>query len=308
MIVYRELAEFKVDPNKPLTVVLGNFDGLHLGHQNLIKMATNISREIKGETLVLTFYPPPQLLFNSNFKMLSSLDFKIGFFEALNIDKVLVIPFTQEFSRLTPEEFVREVLYKKISAKNIVCGFNYTFGHKGAGTVEDLINLANKFEQKVRIMEPLYIKNQLVSSTRIRNLISLGQIEEARELLGYNPRIKGKVIQGNKIGRKIGFPTVNLSWDKQLMIPGTGVYAVEIKVGSVIKKGVANIGYKPTISTERNLTIEAHIFDFAQDIYNSEIELIFYHKIRNEIAFNSLEELKNQIRNDNKIANNYFSK
>jgi riboflavin kinase/FMN adenylyltransferase len=240
--------------------------------------------------------------------MLSSLDFKIGFFEALNIDKVLVIPFTQEFSRLTPEEFVREVLYKKISAKNIVCGFNYTFGHKGAGTVEDLINLANKFEQKVRIMEPLYIKNQLVSSTRIRKLISLGQIEEARELLGYNPRIKGKVIQGNKIGRKIGFPTVNLSWDKQLMIPGTGVYAVEIKVGSVIKKGVANIGYKPTISTERNLTIEAHIFDFAQDIYNSEIELIFYHKIRNEIAFNSLEELKNQIRNDNKIANNYFSK
>ena len=117
MIVYRELAEFKVDPNKPLTVVLGNFDGIHLGHQNLIKMATNISREIKGETLVLTFYPPPQLLFNSNFKMLSSLDFKIGFFEALNIDKVLVIPFTQEFSRLTPEEFVREILYKKLKQK-----------------------------------------------------------------------------------------------------------------------------------------------------------------------------------------------
>lgn len=309
MIVYQKLAEFTVDSNKPLTVVLGNFDGIHLGHQNLIKMATNTSRQIKGETLILTFYPPPQLLFNPDFKMLSSLEFKIEFFEKLNINKCLIIPFTQEFAQLTPEEFVKEILFEKIGAKNLVCGFNYSFGHKGAGTATDLINLAGKFGQEVKIMEPFYIKDKLASSTRIRELIDLGEMEEAKDLLGYNPRIKGTVIPGNKIGRKIGFPTVNLAWDEQLMVPGVGVYIVEIKIGSCIKKGVANIGYKPTISTNnKHLTIEAHIFDFKEDIYDTKIELIFNKKIRNELVFSSLEHLKQQISMDKIMAKNYFLK
>ena len=306
MKIFRNLQEITV-ANKPLTVVLGNFDGVHLGHQNLIKMAQSISKGMDGTTLIFTFHPHPQMVFNKDIKLINSFDLKIRLIEQLGVDYLLIVPFVEEFYKLSPEEFVEQILYKKLNVSHVVAGFNYTFGYKGMGKTKDLIDIGAKFGIKTTIMDPFYVDGQLVSSSKIREYLESGKIVEASKLLGYFPRILGSVISGNKIGRKMGIPTANLKWDADVLLPKSGVYAVQVKVLGQIKPGVLNIGTRPTVSNNKNVTMEVNILDFNQDIYGEKLEVIFYQKLRDEKKFNNIQELKKQIEMDTLRTIQYFS-
>lgn len=306
MKIFRNLQEITV-ANKPLTVVLGNFDGVHLGHQNLIKMAQSISKGMDGTTLIFTFHPHPQMVFNKDIKLINSFDLKIRLIEQLGVDYLLIVPFVEEFYKLSPEEFVEQILYKKLNVSHVVAGFNYTFGYKGMGKTKDLIDIGAKFGIKTTIMDPFYVDGQLVSSSKIREYLESGKIVEASKLLGYFPRILGSVISGNKIGRKMGIPTANLKWDADVLIPKSGVYAVQVEVLGQIKPGVLNIGTRPTVSSNKNVTMEVNILDFNQDIYGEKLEVIFYQKLRDEKKFNNIQELKKQIEVDTLRTIQYFS-
>ena len=306
MKIFRNLQEITV-ANKPLTVVLGNFDGVHLGHQNLIKMAQSISKGMDGTTLIFTFHPHPQMVFNKDIKLINSFDLKIRLIEQLGVDYLLIVPFVEEFYKLSPEEFVEQILYKKLNVSHVVAGFNYTFGYKGMGKTKDLIEIGAKFGIKTTIMDPFYVDGQLVSSSKIREYLESGKIVEASKLLGYFPRILGSVVSGNKIGRKMGIPTANLKWDADVLLPKSGVYAVQVKVLGQIKPGVLNIGTRPTVSNNKNVTMEVNILDFNQDIYGEKLEVIFYQKLRDEKKFNNILDLKKQIEMDTLRTIQYFS-
>ncbi len=306
MKIFRNLQEITV-ANKPLTVVLGNFDGVHLGHQNLIKMAQSISKGMDGTTLIFTFHPHPQMVFNKDIKLINSFDLKIRLIEQLGVDYLLIVPFVEEFYKLSPEEFVEQILYKKLNVSHVVAGFNYTFGYKGMGKTKDLIEIGAKFGIKTTIMDPFYVDGQLVSSSKIREYLESGKIVEASKLLGYFPRILGSVISGNKIGRIMGIPTANLKWDADVLIPKSGVYAVQVEVLGQIKPGVLNIGTRPTVSSNNNVTMEVNILDFNQDIYGEKLEVIFHQKLRDEKKFNNILDLKKQIEVDTLRTIQYFS-
>lgn len=306
MQIYRNMDELILS-DKPKTIVLGNFDGVHLGHQKLISMAKSISSGIEGETFVFTFFPHPQFVFNNNFKMLNSFELKARLIEKLGIEYLVAIPFTEEIFKLSPEQFVEKILYKKFKVSHVVAGFNYSFGYKGQGKAQDLVELTNNFDIQTTIMEPFYINKELVSSSRIRRYLKIGQIKNAAKLLGYAPRIKGKVVKGEQIGREIGFPTANLDWDKNILIPQAGVYAVQVLVNGELKQGVLNIGLKPTVAKQNKLTMEVNILDFTREIYNDDIEVIFYKKLRDEIKFNTLNDLKSQIKLDVAYTRKFFS-
>jgi len=306
MKIFRNLQEITV-ANKPLTVVLGNFDGVHLGHQNLIKMAQSISKGMDGTTLIFTFHPHPQMVFNKDIKLINSFDLKIRLIEQLGVDYLLIVPFVEEFYKLSPEEFVEQILYKKLNVSHVVAGFNYTFGYKGMGKTKDLIDIGAKFGIKTTIMDPFYVDGQLVSSSKIREYLESGKIVEASKLLGYFPRILGSVISGNKIGRIMGIPTANLKWDADVLIPKSGVYAVQVEVLGQIKPGVLNIGTRPTVSNNKNVTMEVNILDFNQDIYGEKLEVIFHQKLRDEKKFNNILDLKKQIEMDTLRTIQYFS-
>ena len=306
MKIFRNLQEITV-ANKPLTVVLGNFDGVHLGHQNLIKMAQSISKGMDGTTLIFTFHPHPQMVFNKDIKLINSFDLKIRLIEQLGVDYLLIVPFVEEFYKLSPEEFVEQILYKKLNVSHVVAGFNYTFGYKGMGKTKDLIDIGAKFGIKTTIMDPFYVDGQLVSSSKIREYLESGKIVEASKLLGYFPRILGSVVSGNKIGRKMGIPTANLKWDADVLLPKSGVYAVQVKVLGQIKPGVLNIGTRPTVSNNKNVTMEVNILDFNQDIYGEKLEVIFHQKLRDEKKFNNIQDLKKQIEMDTLRTIQYFS-
>ena len=306
MKIFRNLQEITV-ANKPLTVVLGNFDGVHLGHQNLIKMAQSISKGMDGTTLIFTFHPHPQMVFNKDIKLINSFDLKIRLIEQLGVDYLLIVPFVEEFYKLSPEEFVEQILYKKLNVSHVVAGFNYTFGYKGMGKTKDLIDIGAKFGIKTTIMDPFYVDGQLVSSSKIREYLESGKIVEASKLLGYFPRILGSVISGNKIGRIMGIPTANLKWDADVLLPKSGVYAVQVEVLGQIKPGVLNIGTRPTVSSNNNVTMEVNILDFNQDIYGEKLEVIFHQKLRDEKKFNNILDLKKQIEMDTLRTIQYFS-
>ncbi|KJS23444.1 MAG: hypothetical protein VR72_01090 [Clostridiaceae bacterium BRH_c20a] len=305
MKVFRSLEQY-ISPEKPVVAALGNFDGVHLGHKHLINAAKDIARGINGETLVFTFFPHPQLLFNNHIEVINSLKLKIDLLKSLGVENVLVIPFTKTIAELSPPCFVHEILSNKLKISHAVAGFNYTFGHKGKGKAEDLIKQSAEQNIKVTIIEPFYVEGKLVSSTKIRDYIKIGKIAEAARLLGYQPAIIGKVIEGNKIGRQMGFPTANLEWDNNLLIPATGVYAVRVEFDNVLYMGVLNIGKKPTVTQNITITMEVNILDFQREIYGCEIKIIFYKKLRDETKFASIIELKKQISNDVQTTIKYF--
>ncbi|MFZ5943656.1 MAG: bifunctional riboflavin kinase/FAD synthetase [Bacillota bacterium] len=292
----------------PIVIALGNFDGVHLGHQQLIKKAVDIAQEVKGKAVVFTFYPHSKVFFNKELQLLNSFDVKTKLFEKLGVDATLIVPFTQEIAHLSPESFVREILCHKLQGSHLVAGFNYSFGYRGQGRAQDLINIGGESNLKVTIIEPFYIKGELVSSTKIREYLKEGSIEQAVSFLGYYPIIQGQVVPGNKIGRQIGFPTANLKWDPNLLIPGTGVYAANVYLNNYKHRGVLNIGCKPTVSLDKKLlTMEVFILNFNQDIYGEILEIHFIHKLRDEKRFTGLIELKEQIMSDVKKTEKLLS-
>ena len=301
-----ELAEFKNS-----VVTIGTFDGVHIGHQKILKKLNNEASSINGESILFTFYPHPRMVVfpdSHNLKLIQTIDEKIESLRAYGLDNVIIYPFTKDFSRLTAFEFVRDILVNKLKVKKLVIGYDHQFGRNREGNIEFLRESAEMFDFEVIEISAQEIDEVNVSSTKIRNSIMDGNIDRANDFLGRPFRISGDVVKGNRLGRELGFPTLNLQLSNDhKIIPAEGVYAVEINLMNVVYKGMMNIGKNPTVSEILERKYEVHVFDFDQDVYGEHVAILFHQFIRKEKTFDNLEELKSQIQEDEKSIRHYFT-
>ncbi|MGC2064404.1 MAG: bifunctional riboflavin kinase/FAD synthetase [Thermodesulfovibrionales bacterium] len=289
-------------------ITLGNFDGLHLGHQELIRMVISRAKETGAVSMVVTFRPHPlKILCPEKCPPLISIyEEKIKLMEDLGIDVLVKIPFTLEFAGMTPEAFVREVLCGMLGAREIFVGANYRFGKERKGTVQILRDLGRECGFVVKEVGQISLGGEVISSTKIRCLLKDGEVDQASRLLGRAYAITGVVVRGDGRGRTLGFPTANIA-PKHAIIPAHGVYAVRLFVRDRFYDGIANIGIRPTFSKE-TLSIEAYLFAFDEDIYGEEISVYFLEKIRDEKKFGCVADLVSQIRDDIEIAKQILKK
>ena len=279
-------------------VAIGNFDGVHLGHQKVINHAQKKAKKNKLPFGIITFEPMPVMFFNKKIKnhRINSLTQKKNLLKKLKLDFLIIVNFNKKFSKLLPKEFIEKILFKKAKCKFVYVSNNFKFGYKRQGNTKTLKKYSNIYNYKTVITNPFKKINKVISSTIIRKKISQGKIYEINKLLNRNWRIQGKVIKGDKRGRKIGFPTCNVKI-LDYVIPKLGVYAVKVKTTKFVKKGIANIGYRPTFNGQ-NLLLEVNIFGINKNLYNKEINVDFIKFIRSEKKFKSLEQLKKQIKID----------
>jgi riboflavin kinase/FMN adenylyltransferase len=298
--VYHHIDEFPGCQNAVVTT--GTFDGLHVGHRTILNRLKEIAAAINGETVVLTFFPHPRMVLypdNKDLKLIDTIDERIEFLKAENIDHLIIHPFSKEFSRLSSIEFVREILVNKLGTKKLVIGYNHHFGRNREGTFEELKELSALYNFDVEEIPAKIVNDVDVSSTKIRNALNNGYIKTANAYLNRNFTLRGKVIHGNKIGREIGFPTANLIVEESYkLIPKNGVYAVIAWINENSYKAMLNIGLRPTFNNESDINIEVHLFDFDKNIYGETIKIEFIDRIRDEIKFNSMDELKIQLQED----------
>jgi len=286
------------EPFAYAVITVGNFDGVHIGHQGLLKEVKKRADKMSGTSIVLTFEPHPlKVLKEKKIPLITPFERKIELIEKLGIDVVICLPFTREFSKVSAREFVEEILLKKIGMREIVVGYDYTFGHKREGNIDLLKKLGDELGFKVCILGPILVDNMIVSSTRIRNLIMEGELEKVKILLNRYYQVSGEVIAGHdRGGRLLGFPTANLKLVNEVF-PKNGVYVVEVIYNNKVYGGVTNIGFKPTFGNDA-LSVETHILDFDQNIYGKKIKLNFIKRLRNEKKFSSIEALAAQIKRD----------
>lgn len=308
MKIHRNLNSFHAQ-NPVLTI--GTFDGVHLGHRKIIARLHDLAKTINGESVIFTFDPHPRKVVapgETTLRLLTTLEEKIVLFEQSGIDHLIIYPFTPEFSRLTYEEFVKQVLVAQIHTKFLVVGYDHKFGKNRQGDFEFLKKCADRHEFQIEKLDVLLMNESHISSTKIREAIQQGDFETANAFLGYPFTLHGTVVEGQKLGRKIQFPTANIqASDPDKIIPGYGVYAVKITVMNQTFQGMLNIGSRPTVNNNAdNRSIEVHIFDFESDIYGEPIELVFFKKLREEQKFPSLEALKDQLAKDKTDTLNYF--
>ena len=296
---------FKIsNVHKKSILLIGNFDGLHLGHQKLFNLAKKYKKKFKLKIGVITFEPMPKMYFNKNLKNFRILNIsqKTKILEKLDIDFLITKKFNKQFSKVKSSDFIKEILYKKLKAKYIFVSNNFRFGNKRVGDVNELIRNQKKYSYKIIKPRPFKIKNKTISSTLIRKLLSNGKIEFVNKLLSRNWSIESKVEKGRQLAKKIGFPTCNLNI-KNYVIAKTGVYAVKIyqKNKNLSLKGIANLGYRPTFN-EKKILLEVHIFNFSGNLYNKHLIIEFISFIRKEKKFKNINQLRNQINLDLKIA------
>lgn len=279
-------------------LALGNFDGVHLGHQAIFDRVAAQANAIEGTAMVLTFDPHPVAVLSPERapQLLTTFEQKMRLIEALGIGVGLRIGFTDQFAQQQPEAFIRDVLVDEIGIRHVVVGYNYRFGHNRSGTPELLCEAAETYGYEVTVVEPINEGGMTVSSSNIRQLVTVGKVEEASRLLGRYYAIEGRVVEGFQRGRTIGFPTANVESINEI-IPQTGVYAVQVEWAGQAYDGVANVGYNPTFDNE-GLSVEAHVFDFDADLYGQSVRVAFIRKIRDERKFASVDELTTQIASD----------
>lgn len=292
----------KEDKKKPNYVALGSFDGLHYGHLSLLRKTVEISKKNNGNSMVFTYKNHPKTLINPEKvpRLIMDTETKIKCLEEEKIDIVVLKEFTKEFMQIQPEDFIK-MLCEKYNIKGIIVGFNFKFGHKNLGDTNLLEALKNKYGYELFVMEPYTYKDEIISSSRIRKTISDGEVEEASKMLSRYYSIKGKIIHGKKLGRTIGFPTANMEVNHENVIPKKGVYYTNVEFNNKIYKGITSVGNNPTVNG-KELTIETFILNFEETIYEKEIRLYFISRIRDEIKFNSLGELINQLKKDEAYA------
>ncbi len=297
MEVIRHIESYRRFP-RPI-VSLGNFDGVHLGHQAILTKAVSEARALQGTALVLTFHPHPLSVLrpNSPLPLILSLREKLLLFRRLEIHGVILQRFSQTFSQLIAEEFVRRYLVDIIGIEKVIVGHNVSFGHRRSGNAEILVQLGEKFGFAVDVIGPVVIDGREVSSTAVRTLLGTGNMHEVTRLLGRPYGVSGRVEKGFQRGQTIGFPTANLRPRTDLLLPN-GVYAVTVDLDEKISiPGVANVGMNPTFGNNRR-TIEAHLFDFSADLYGQRLRVNFLEHIREERKFPSVPELVRQIQED----------
>jgi len=296
---------FQVQPiHKKSILLIGNFDGLHLGHQKLFNLAKKYKKKFKLKIGVVTFEPMPKMYFNKKLKnfRISNILQKLKILKKLGIDFLIIKKFDRKFSKIKSHHFINNVLYKKLSAKYIFVSSNFRFGNKREGNVKQLIKYENKYNYKIIKPKPFKSKNKIVSSTFVRKLLINGKIEIANKLLKRNWSIEGIVKKGRQMGKLIGFPTCNIDLNDYL-IAKTGVYAVKVyqRNKNFSFKGVANLGYRPTFK-QKKILLEVHIFNFSGNLYNKHLTIEFINFIRKEKKFKNIKELKKQINLDLIIA------
>ncbi len=290
-------------------VTIGTFDGVHKGHQQIIAQLKEEAQKIDGETVIITFNPHPRKIISSvpgDIKLLTTLSEKISLLDQSGVDHLVVIPFDHAFANQSAESYIKDFLYHYFKPKTVIIGYDHRFGKGRVGDYHLLEKYGADLGFNVKEISEELLHEITISSTRIRQSILQTAIETANQLLGYPYFFKGVVIEGNKLGRTIGYPTANLHIaSEEKLIPGNGVYAVEIIFSSTLsadstfskKKGMMNIGIRPTIDGKKRV-IEVNIFDFDQDIYGQTIEIAMLHYLRGEVKFNGMDELKDQLHKD----------
>ena len=300
MKVYNSIEEFNTSNKTAVTT--GTFDGVHTGHKVIIDQLKRAAEKIDGESVILTFFPHPRMVLypdDSDLRLLNTIDERIKMLEKSGIDHLIVHPFSKEFSRLSSTEFVRDILVNQLNVATLVIGYDHHFGRNREGSFKHLQELSPLYDFKVEEISAQEIQQVNISSTKVRTSLQNGEILAANQFLGYNYFIKGIVVDGEKTGRTIGFPTANIKineWYK--LIPTNGVYAVKAKIGETIFNGMLNIGNRPTLNENDTSTIEVNIFNFDEEIYGQEIEIEFIQRIRDEQKFENISALKKQLEVD----------
>lgn len=299
MNIYEGLADFS--PVTNAVVTSGTFDGVHLGHQKILRRIRKIADEIQGETVMITFWPHPRLVLQPDdhqLRLLSTFEEKAKLLREAGIDHLLTIPFTKEFSNLSSEEFIQKVLIEGIQTKRLVIGYDHRFGKNREGGFDYLkANLA-KYPFELEEIAREDVDDVGVSSTKIRKALESGRVDIANEYLGRDYELNGIIIKGQQLGRSIGFPTANIHIPHDYkLIPADGVYAVEVNLEGVRFQGMLNIGNRPTVSGDTR-TIEVNIFDFSGDLYDKRVSVFLKAYLRSEVKFEGLDSLKAQLEQD----------
>lgn len=292
--------EDKKIPKLPsLCLTLGTYDGIHLGHQKIIRLVVEKARQIDGASCVVTFDPHPRQILapDSAPDLLTSTKKKIELIEALGVDAICLIRFNPEFAKIEARDFVKDFLIGTLHMRIIIEGYDWRFGKGRKGGVGLLREMGKDDGYEVEQVDGVAIDGQVISSTLIRELVILGDLDVAAGYLGRRYSITGDIVEGSRLGREIGFPTANIK-PHHGAIPPNGIYAVWVDVAGMRRQGTLNIGYRPTVTEEKKRTVEVHIMDFYQDIYNEEMEITFVEKLRDEEKFPSLEALTAQIKKD----------
>ncbi len=299
MKIYQDIGSFHIE--NPV-VTIGSFDGVHLGHLMIIHRLKEIALQTGGEPVVFTFSPHPRLVLfpeEGNLRLLTTLEEKTDLLEKAGVKHVIIYPFTREFSQLSYVEFVRDILVAGLRLKVLVVGYDHKFGKNREGSFEILRDLSSVYNFRVEKLDVLLMDHINISSTKIRSALQNGDIPRANQYLGYPFHLHGTVIEGQKLGRRIQFPTANIqASDPQKIIPGYGVYAVYVNLDGQRYRGMMNIGTRPTVSNADHRSIEVHIIDFEGDLYHRKLEIEFIGKIREEQKFGSIGELKAQLEKD----------
>ena len=299
MKIYSSIEEFK-NVERPI-VTTGTFDGVHFGHRKIIDRLKDLAQSCNGETVLLTFSPHPRMVLfpdDQDLKLLNTIEEKKQLLEKAGIQHLIIHQFTKKFSRISSINFVRDILVNEINTHKLVIGYNHHFGRNREGSFEHLQKFASIYGFEVEEIPVQLLDNVGVSSTKIRKALFHGDVDKAAEYLGYQYELSGTVVKGSAIGRSIGFPTANLDLsDEKKILPADGVYAVWVIVDKITYRGMMNIGKKPTLNSQIR-TLEIHLLDFDQYIYNKQIKIKFVKRIRDEIAFSKLIELKEQLEKD----------
>ena len=286
-----------------VAVTLGNFDGVHLGHKALFAVLERVKKKYDAVSVAFSFKPHPlEVLTGVCPPKLNTEKDKEALIKKMGADYLLHCPFTRELAALSPSEFVKKILIDGLNAKEVVVGYNYTFGDKGSGNAQTLVDLCAEYDCHVTVVPPVQTRLGVVSSTLIRSKVQAGEIEEASELLGYCYQLKGKVVKGLQLGRKLGFPTANIRLEPNMQLPKYGVYACYSAFEGRMVKSVVNVGLRPTINDNIEPTVESNLLNFSGNLYGKKMTVFFVEQLRPEQKFDGLEALKNQIAKDAQTA------
>ena len=290
----------------PLALSIGIFDGVHKGHQSIIKKLNSIAQEKNLESAILTFWPHPRTIFNPNddLKFLNTIEEKIYLLEKKGVQNLFLKEFDEEFRNLTGVEFVKQILVEKLNVKHLIIGHDHTFGKNRSGDFGLLKKMSSEYDFEVEQVEAVDFQKKNISSTQIRNALLEGNVKEANEMLGYVYSVSGEVVHGKKIGRTIGYPTANIAADPAKLLPKKGAYIVDVFVKNKHYKGMLSIGTNPTVNGN-SLSTEVYILDFNGDIYDEIISVNFRDFLHDEIKFESLEKLIERLDEDKKMTENF---
>ncbi len=298
MNIFKNISTYK--STKKSFVTIGTFDGVHLGHQKVIKDLVESAKKNNAESVLLTFFPHPRMVLQkkTNIKLINTIDERIKLLENIGLDTLIIHEFSDEFANLTALEFVKTILVDKLNIAKLVIGYDHHFGKNREGNFDTLQQYGTEFNFELKEISQQDISNITVSSTKIRTAIELGEITKVNSYLGYNFMLTGTVVKGKNLGEKIGFPTANIHIKETYKLtPKTGAYIVKAIIANKTVFGMMNIGYRPTVSG-KNQTIEINFFDFNANLYNKIIQVEVLQFLRDEIKFNSIDDLKDQLKKD----------